>query len=173
MKKRYEEFEKSTTKPPRGIISAVVGSFLTESRNLIELLYGSDKRDARARDYFHDPSVWLKDHAKCPEDLFKVRGRISKQVSHLSLSRTEYTEDQVTWDMQEIVGYLLPLLKKLENATATANGVVALNLLGAHEDYVCWTPPPATQQHQPGKLIPPSTHHHWQSPPNMRAKTGE
>jgi hypothetical protein len=80
--------------------NALVESFTIHARNLMHFLYPTGKKDdsdVLAADFFDDEGYWLKIRLKEPEEFGKSRGRVNKEIAHLTYDRLSITPDRKIW----------------------------------------------------------------------------
>src|SRR5579859_8190463 len=85
---------------PDALNHALLESFTLAVRRLMEFFYeevGGDS-DARATEYCA-PGMWTK---LKPKALWKIPGRINREIAHASLSRVDLTDETRNWNTGEI-----------------------------------------------------------------------
>jgi hypothetical protein len=89
---------------------ALLESFATHLRNLIEFLFEPIKRDyVRARHFFEDPSQWKHTRSAEWENLYN---RASNEVSHLTTGRIDGNPQMKVWEVGKALAEIEPILKE-------------------------------------------------------------
>jgi hypothetical protein len=94
-----ERLETGSTED-RILHNALVESFTVHARNLMHFLYpiGEKDSDVLAADFFDDAGYWLKNRPEEPKEFGKSRGRVNKEIAHLTYDRLSVTPQHKIWN---------------------------------------------------------------------------
>lgn len=99
--------ELSRTQEPHADVriraNAFLESFLIHARVLMDFMYPDNPRpdDVLAEEFFDVPDEWTsirKPFDKLSDELQKVKGRVGKEVAHLTYARNEITFEMKQWE---------------------------------------------------------------------------
>lgn len=89
---------------------ALIESFATHLRNLIEFLFFPIKGDyVRAKDFFDDPVTW---NPGLTRDFKKLLHRANNEVDHLNVRRINGNPPEKAWPTDEILKQIEPLARE-------------------------------------------------------------
>jgi hypothetical protein len=89
---------------------ALIESFATHLRNLIEFLFFSIKGDyVRAQQFFDDPAAWS---PELTSDFKKLLERANNEVDHLTVRRVDGNPPEKAWPTDEILRQLETVAKE-------------------------------------------------------------
>jgi len=89
---------------------ALIESFATHLRNVIEFLFFEEKGDyVRAKHFFDDPAAWS---PKLTADLTNLHSRTSNEVNHLTVRRIDGNPPEKTWPTSEILKQIEPIARE-------------------------------------------------------------
>ncbi len=134
--------------------NALIESFTIHVRALIDFLYGEENvrsSDVIAQDFFAAPDEWEGIRPAPPEPLEKARGRVNKEIVHLTYDRQLVRPELKGWDFRSLAEAILSVV----NAFLAR---VRPNLLGER-----WRPsagevsPPSVSPPTPGGVTDAST----------------
>ena len=83
-------------------LNAYLESFTIHARAIAGFLFFRDKEtDMFADDFVRDVPAWKRDRGTCPQHL-DVRGRVGKEIAHLTYARAEIGPEARAWDTDAI-----------------------------------------------------------------------
>jgi hypothetical protein len=92
------------------LYTALLESFATHVRNLIEFLFHDIKRDyVRARHFFDRPADWP---YKMTPDWQRLYDRATHEVNHLPILRVDGDPSEKEWQVNDIITKFEPVLKE-------------------------------------------------------------
>lgn len=86
------------------VYTALLESFATHLRNLIEFFFFGEKGNyVRAEHFFDDPRAWS---PRRPPEMNNYHGRASNEVSHLTTERISGSPPEKIWTVAQILGQI-------------------------------------------------------------------
>jgi hypothetical protein len=100
-------------KVPQGIEHMPVESYAIHLRNLITFLYPFFPRntDVCAKNFFINEDTWENLRPALSTSLLNAKNRADKEVGHLTTSRQSGVSKGKEWNVKELTGELMPLIK--------------------------------------------------------------
>lgn len=107
--------ENTELKSQSTIKYALLKSFITHARNLIEFLLSESDRDGTtvlAYKYFKSPDDWLCKRGSIPEWLKNVKKNANKRLSHITKERLNVPVHEKEWEFKRIYNKINDILEK-------------------------------------------------------------
>ncbi|GEM_PF-771183 len=135
--------------------NALIESFTVHARALIDFLYSKENplpSDVIAQDFFEAPDEWEKTRPDAPEGLAKARGRVNKEIAHLTYDRQLVRPELKGWAFQALAQDILSVVNVF--LTRVRPELLAERWRPAPGET---SPPPSAAPPVPGGVTDPST----------------
>ena len=90
---------------PQWLTNALLESFVIHFRSLSDVFYPGNNckvDDVLAGDFFDDPTSWDNLRPTLSEEFVTARGRVNKEIAHLTYARLSVLEEAKAWNITSL-----------------------------------------------------------------------